>query len=97
MAELTPTDIEKVAELARLEFSADEITAFTAQLGSIVQFIEQLNQVDTAGVEVMTHPLDIHSVTRADDRASGLTRDQALQNSPSHDEECFRVPAVLAK
>ena len=94
---LTTEEIRKVATLARLEFSESELSQFTEQLGKIVNFVEQLSAVDTTGVEPMAHPLDVHSVLRTDKQQPGLTRDQALGNSPSHDDEFFLVPPVMAR
>ena len=94
---LTPEDVKKVAVLARLEFTENEIAVFTEQLGKIVAFVEQLSQVPTDGIEPMAHPLDVHSVLRADQLRPGLSREAALSNSPSHDDTCFLVPPVMAR
>lgn len=94
---ITRADVEKVALLARLEFSDAEIGEFTDQLGRIVNFVERLGEVATEGVEEMAHPLDVHSVIRADRLQPSLTRHQALANSPSHDDESFLVPPVMAR
>ncbi len=94
---LTTEEIRKVATLARLEFSEAELTQFTEQLGKIVNFVEQLSAVDTTGIEPMAHPLDVHSVLRADQQQPGLSRDQALANSPSHNDEFFLVPPVMTR
>lgn len=95
--QLSRDDVAKVAKLARLEFSSEELDLFTEQLGNIVTFVEQLSEVDTTQVEEMAHPLDLHSVLRADEVTQGLTRDEALANAPARDEECFLVPAVMAR
>ncbi len=94
---LTREDVKKVAILARLEFSDSEIAAFTEQLGKIVSLVEELNEVATAGVEEMAHPLDAHSVLRDDQTRPGLSREQVLANSPSNDGEFFLVPPVMAR
>lgn len=95
--QLSREEIEKVALLARLEFTPDELGAFSEQLGSIVEFVDQLAQVNTDGVEEMAHPLDVHSVLRPDVLSAGLSREEALATSPSNDGECFQVPAVMAR
>jgi aspartyl-tRNA(Asn)/glutamyl-tRNA(Gln) amidotransferase subunit C len=95
--QLTRNDVQKVATLARLDFSEAELELFTTQLGNIVDFVEQLGEVDTTGVEPLAHPLEIHSVLRPDERRAGLSREAALSNSPSHDDACFLVPAVMAR
>lgn len=94
---LSTDDIRKVANLARLEFSESELVQFTQQLGKIVEFVEQLSVVDTTGVEPMAHPLDVHSVLRADQQQPGLSRELALANSPNHSDEFFLVPPVMAR
>ena len=94
---LNAEDVKKVAVLARLEFSESEIGLFTEQLGNIVAFVEQLSQVQTEGIEPMAHPLDVHSVLRADELRPGLSRHAALSNSPNHDDTCFLVPPVMAR
>ena len=94
---LTLEDVKKVAVLARLEFSESELAVFTEQLGNIVAFVEQLSQVPTDGIEPMAHPLDVHSVLRADEGRPGLTREAALSNSPNHDDTFFLVPPVMAR
>lgn len=95
--QLTREQVEKVAVLARLEFSDSELEQFVEQLGNIVTFVEQLGEVPTEGVEQMAHPSDVHTVLRPDKPREGLAREAALANSPNHDEECFLVPAVLAR
>lgn len=94
---LSHDDIRKVASLARLEFSEAELTQFTEQLGKIVNFVEQLSEVETSGVEPLAHPLEVHSVLRPDQRAPSLEREAALANAPSHDDEFFLVPPVMAR
>ena len=94
---LTAEDVQKVASLARLEFTDAELQQFTEQLGNIVTFVEQLGEVPTEGIEEMAHPLDVRSVLRADEGSPGLSRQAALANAPSHDDECFLVPPVLGR
>lgn len=95
--QLSCEDVQKVAALAKLEFSAVELEQFTAQLGKIVGLVEQLGEVNTEGVEPMAHPLDVHSATRPDLNRRSLTREQALANSPKQDGEYFLVPPVMHK
>lgn len=93
--EITIQDVRKVARLAKLELTAEEAESYTVQLGKIVQFVEQLNSVNTDSVEPIGSVMDLHSVLRDDIVKQGLDRDQALANSPQHDDECFRVPPVI--
>lgn len=88
-------DVLKVAKLAKLQVPASEVGTLAAQLSSIVQLVQQLESVPTAGVEPLAHAMDIHSVLRADTLQPSLSREAALANSPQHDDECFRVPPVM--
>lgn len=92
---LTRPEVEKVALLARLKLTADELETLTEQLGQIVAYVEQLGELDSDNVEPMAHAVEIHNVFREDQVADSLPRDEALQNAPNHDGECYLVPAVL--
>lgn len=94
---ITQADVEKIAVLARLDLSDQEIGQYTEQLGSIVSFVEQLSAVPTEGIEPMSHPLDVHTVVREDLPQASLPRESALLNSPNHDAECFLVPPVMVR
>lgn len=92
---LTDQEVRKIAHLARLELSEDEVEMVRPQLESILDFIEILSELDTESVEPMTTALDVDNRWRRDDLATGLTNAQALENAPCHDGECFLVPPVL--
>ena len=92
---LTRDDVEKVALLARLEFSDEELEQMTSQLGQIVGYVEQLQQLDTEGVEPLAHGVEVLNVFAEDVVEPSLSRDDALSNAPKRDEACYRVPAVL--
>lgn len=92
---LSPADVQRIAHLARLQLSEAELAAYSVQLQAIVAFVDQLQAVDTTGVEPMVHAIELSNVLAADEVREGLSREAALSNSPDHDEECFRVPAVL--
>jgi aspartyl-tRNA(Asn)/glutamyl-tRNA(Gln) amidotransferase subunit C len=92
---LSRQDVERVALLARLRFSEAELDVLTRQLGQIVNYVEQLGEPNTDGVEPMAHAIDLASVFRDDKPRPSLPREQALVNAPHADGECFLVPAVL--
>jgi aspartyl-tRNA(Asn)/glutamyl-tRNA(Gln) amidotransferase subunit C len=92
---LTKEDVEKVSLLARLRLSDAELAAMTTQLGQIVSYVEQLSELDTDDVQPMAHAVEIHNVFAPDEPQASLDRDQALQNAPKRDDQCYRVPAVL--
>jgi aspartyl-tRNA(Asn)/glutamyl-tRNA(Gln) amidotransferase subunit C len=92
---LTRDEVAKVSLLARLRFSDDELETLTAQLGQVVEYVRQLDELDTDNVEPMAHVADISNVFAADEPRPSLPREEALANAPKRDDECFRVPAVL--
>jgi len=92
---LTDDEVRKLAYLARLELSDDEVAMVRPQLGRILEFIESLSSLDTENVEPMTTALDVDNRWRDDTLVAGLSNAQALENAPAHDEDCFLVPAVL--
>ena len=92
---LTDNDVRKLALLARLELSDQELTKVRPELDSILGFVERLSKLETADVEPMTTALDVDNRWRDDVHVAGLSNDQALENSPLHDDEFFLVPPVL--
>lgn len=88
-------DVEHIATLARLKLSAAEFERYQRDLSSVLEYFEQLNELDTAGVEPTAHPLPIHTVVREDREAPSYNSDEALQNAPAHDGSFFTVPKVL--
>ena len=92
---LTRDEIEKISLLARLRLSASELDAMTTQLAAIVQYMEQLNELDTEGVQPMAHGVELADVFAPDVVRASLDRESALANAPKRDAECYRVPAVL--
>ena len=92
---LTPDDVAKVAILARLRLSPDELQTYTGQLNSIVDFVAQLGELDTTNVEPLAHGVEVRNVFRDDIVGASLPREKALANAPKRDAEGFLVPAVL--
>jgi len=92
---VTKKDVEKIAELARLKFSDEEIESFTPQMNDILNYMEKLNELDTEQVEPLSHPIEQTNVFRNDElKASAQTKD-ALQNAPDKNEQYFKVPKVI--
>jgi aspartyl-tRNA(Asn)/glutamyl-tRNA(Gln) amidotransferase subunit C len=92
---LSIADVAKVAILARLRLSPDELETFTGQLNSIVDHVAQLQELDTAGVEPLAHGIELRNVFREDVRGPALECEQALANAPKRNQGSFLVPAVL--
>lgn len=92
---LTADDVAKVALLARLRLSPDELKTFTGQLNSIVDFVAQLQEPDASDVEPLAHGVEVRNVFRDDVLGEALPREKALCNAPKRNHEGFLVPAVL--
>ena len=88
-------ELRKLALLARMNLSDDQIAAIGPQLESILSFADQLSELNTDDIEPMTTALDVDNRWREDVVVQGLSREDALRNAPASDEECFLVPAVL--
>jgi aspartyl-tRNA(Asn)/glutamyl-tRNA(Gln) amidotransferase subunit C len=92
---LTAEQVRWVAHLARLELSDADVARMTPQLSAILDYVDQLKQVNTEGVEPLAHPLKVHNVFRDDEPAPSLPVDAALANAPARLGDFFAVPAVL--
>jgi aspartyl-tRNA(Asn)/glutamyl-tRNA(Gln) amidotransferase subunit C len=92
---LSAEEVAKVALLARLRLSPDELPRFTGQLNSIVEFVAQLQELDTTNVEPLAHGVEVRNVFRPDVRGESLPREDALANAPKRNVENFLVPVVL--
>ncbi|MEN8140336.1 MAG: Asp-tRNA(Asn)/Glu-tRNA(Gln) amidotransferase subunit GatC [Thermodesulfobacteriota bacterium] len=92
---ISKEDVEKVANLARLELGPDEITEMTEQLGSILAYVAKLDELDTASVPVTSHALALTNAFRDDESRPSLSRDEALANGPEENGEAFLVPRVI--
>lgn len=95
MSRISEEQVRHVANLARLAITDEEVETFTAQLDSIIQFAEQLNELDTTGVKPTSHVLDMKNVLREDKSEPGLPREEVLKNAPDHEDGQIRVPAII--
>lgn len=91
---ITIKDVEHVAKLARLELSEEEKVKFSKQLGDILKYVEQMNQVDTEGVEPMSHAIPMVNVMREDVVLSENTKEELMANAPLKEDGFFRVPKI---
>jgi aspartyl-tRNA(Asn)/glutamyl-tRNA(Gln) amidotransferase subunit C len=98
VAAFTSDDVRRLAHLARLELSGEELELFTRQLQEILEFAQQINAVDTSSVPEATHgPAAAAGSLREDTVRGGLDRDDVLALAPEADrtEGLFKVPRVL--
>ena len=91
---ITVKDVEHVAKLARLELTEDEKVKFTKQLGDVLKYVEQMNEVDTTGVVPMAHAFDVVNVMREDKVIMEQTKEELMANAPEEENGFFRVPKI---
>lgn len=87
--------VRHVARLARLKITDDEAALFASQLSKVLEYVEQLNELDTQNVPPTAHALAVSNVFRDDVIRHSWTPDQALHNAPDGHDGFFRVPKVL--
>ena len=92
---LSSKEVEYVARLARLEITDKETEKFTAQLNDILGYIDKLNELDTTGVEPMTHAIAVTNAFREDKIIDSIGTKKSLANAPDGRGEFFRVPKVI--
>ena len=88
-------DVRKVASLARLSLTDDELSEAGRSLSSIIEYVRLLDEVDVEGVEPMSHAVQTENVFRNDVASESLPRAAALQNAPRTDGQFFLVPRIL--
>ena len=93
--EINRATLDKIAYLARLEFSEDEAEKMMADMTEIVTWVEKLRQINTDGVEPLTSMSHEVNVCREDIPELTLSREKALSESPHHDDQFFHVPKVI--
>lgn len=89
--------VDKLANLARLQFDTTEKQGIKNDLQRMIQFVEKLNELDTTGVAPLLHMSEQVNILRDDEVRGSVSRAEALQNAPVHDEQFFKVPKVIKK
>jgi aspartyl-tRNA(Asn)/glutamyl-tRNA(Gln) amidotransferase subunit C len=89
--------IDKLADLAKLEFNGEEKEHIKNDLSRILTFIEKLNEIDTTGVEPLIFMSEAVNVLREDEFIQTISKEEALKNAPKKDSDYFRVPKFLDK
>lgn len=92
---ISTEDVRHVAKLARLHLSPAEIEKFTGQLGTILQYVNHIGQLDVKDVAPMAHALPIHNVLRDDVVEPGLPLEKVFQNAPLREGDFFVVPKII--
>ena len=94
---VTLKDVEHIASLAKLEFSDAEKEKLTHQMNQILEYMDQLNSLDTTAVEPLSHVIELSNVFRNDEVKPGVTTEDALKNAPDRNEQFFKVPKVIGE
>jgi aspartyl-tRNA(Asn)/glutamyl-tRNA(Gln) amidotransferase subunit C len=91
----TRDEVAAVAALARLELDHSELEVFARQLGEVLAYAAEVQQIDTTGVAPTASVVTRHEADRADEIRPSLDRDEALANAPDADAMLFKVPRVI--
>ncbi len=92
---ITKEEARHIAKLSRLSLSENEAGAFSGQLNSIIEYVEQLNKLDVGAVDPTSHVIPLRNVMREDIPAAPLPREEALKNAPDATEKFYRVPKII--
>jgi aspartyl-tRNA(Asn)/glutamyl-tRNA(Gln) amidotransferase subunit C len=92
---ITLDQVRHVAKLSRLALDEARLEKFAGQLGSILEYVAKISEVDVTGVEPMAHALPIHNVFREDIVEASLPLEKVLENAPESDGPFFKVPKVI--
>ncbi len=96
MGKITAEDVRKVAQLARLDLPEAKIATYTGQLERILDYVAQLESVDTEGVPPTTRAVEVVNVTREDRVEPTAVREDLLDQAPQREGDFFRVPKIMA-
>ena len=92
---ISKQEVLNTAELARLDFKDSNLEIFTEQLGRILEYIEDLNELNTDDIEPTFHVLELSTPLREDKVLQLITSEEALHNAPEKDEDFFVVPKII--
>jgi len=92
---ITRAEVEHVSRLARLALTETELDALTGEMDAILDYVEQLNSLDTEGIVPTAHAVPMDNAFREDTVKPGFTVEQALSNAPDASEHAFRVRRVI--
>lgn len=91
---ITIKDVEHVAKLARLELTDAEKELYTKQLGDVLKYVDQMNEIDTSHVKPMTQVIDFYNVMREDKVVQNYTKEELMANGPDVEDGFFKVPKI---
>ena len=95
MTKITKEEVKKVALLARLELNEDEINNHAEQLQKILEYVKQLEKIDTNDVPCTTRAIEVVNVFRKDERQNSDCTEELLDLGPSKEDKYFKVPKIM--
>ena len=95
MTKITKEEVKKVAQLARLELNENEINSHAEQLEKILEYIKQLERIDTDDVACTTRAIEVINVLRKDKKKNSDCIEELLELSPSREDQYFKVPKII--
>ena len=95
MTKITQEEVKKVAHLARLELNENEINNHAEQLEKILDYIKQLEKIDTDDVLCTTRAIEVTNVFRKDEKKDDNTSEELLELGPSREDKYFKVPKII--
>ena len=95
MTKITREEVKKVANLARLELNEDEINNHAEQLEKILEYIKQLEKIDTGDVPCTTRAIEVINVFRKDEKKNFDCTEELIELGPSREDKYFKVPKII--
>lgn len=97
MSSLSRDDVAKLAGLARIEMTEEELVSLASQFGMILDAVARVQEVDLTGVKATSHPQLLENIARPDLVLPSLSPTDALSGAPAQEEQRFRVPQILGE
>lgn len=92
---ISEQDVQRIAKLAKFQFTDAEVHQFTKEFSNILDMFQQLQEVDTTDVPVMSWAIDKSDVMRADKAQAGVSRDVLFKNVKAEKDGFIKVPAII--
>ena len=97
MTKITKEEVKKVAHLARLDLNEDDINNHAEQLEKILEYIKQLEKIDTDEVPCTTRAIEVTNIMRKDERETSDCTEDLLELGPSIEDMYFKVPKIISE
>ncbi len=95
MPDISIEEVKKIASLAKLEFSEEELKDFAVQFKRIVGFVEQINKLNTVGIEPMVYPMENINIMREDTVMPSMPNEEIEKNAPDFGNNSIKVPKII--